>query len=121
MRKLVAIIALLLLATPAFTGARHVAAQKTPRVSIARPPAPRKSTIRCVGCARDRRGRIKRSESAKAKFRRSNPCPSTGRTSGPCPGYAVDHRVPLYKGGADSPSNMQWLSNSAHKLKHSKR
>jgi 5-methylcytosine-specific restriction endonuclease McrA len=41
----------------------------------------------------------------------------TGRPSGACPGYQVDHRVSLSKGGADDPSNMQWLSTQEHKAK----
>jgi hypothetical protein len=42
------------------------------------------------------------------EFQRHHPCPSTGKTTGRCPGYVRDHVVPLCKGGADSPSNMQW-------------
>jgi hypothetical protein len=30
------------------------------------------------------------------------------------PGYEVDHIVPLARGGADKPSNMQWLTISEH-------
>ena len=26
------------------------------------------------------------------------------------PGYEVDHIVPLARGGADTPANMQWLT-----------
>ncbi len=33
------------------------------------------------------------------------------------PGYEVDHIVPLARGGADKPSNMQWLTIPAHKRK----
>lgn len=51
---------------------------------------------------------LARDRSARRAFHRSNPCPSTGRTSGACPGYVVDHVVPLKRGGADSPHNMQW-------------
>ena len=39
---------------------------------------------------------------------RSTPCPANGRSSGACPGYVVDHKVPLKRGGPDSPANMQW-------------
>ena len=33
------------------------------------------------------------------------------------PGYVVDHIKPLAKGGADSPSNMQWQSIAEAKAK----
>ena len=57
---------------------------------------------------RDARGRIKRSAVARAQFMRQHPCPATGRQRGPCPGYVIDHIVPLKRGGADRPGNMQW-------------
>ena len=59
--------------------------------------------VKCVTCERDLSGRIKRDPSAYREFRNSNPCTSTGKASGACPGYEVDHRTPLYKGGADRP------------------
>ncbi len=31
------------------------------------------------------------------------------------PGYEVDHIVPLARGGAEKPSNMQWLTIPSHK------
>ena len=52
-------------------------------------------------------------------FHRNNPCPSTGKTSGACPGYHVDHIIPLACGGADRPSNMQWLTAKANLSKGS--
>ena len=33
------------------------------------------------------------------------------------PGYVVDHIVPLCAGGADAPSNMQWQTVDAAKVK----
>ena len=68
---------------------------------------------------RDAHGRIERSPAAKKAFRRDHPCPSTGRTSGRCPGYEVDHRTPLACGGADAPSNMQWLTTEENRRKGS--
>jgi hypothetical protein len=88
------------------------------RATVQPSSANRSSAFRCVGCARDGAGRIQRSEAAKTTFERIHPCPSTGRTSGACPGYQVDHRQPLYKGGSDTPANMQWLSTVEHKAKH---
>jgi 5-methylcytosine-specific restriction endonuclease McrA len=41
---------------------------------------------------------------AAAEFKRMTGYPQ-GR-----PGYEVDHIVPLSRGGADKPSNMQWLT-----------
>lgn len=50
-------------------------------------------------------------------FRKDNPCPVTGKTRGACPGYVVDHIQPLCAGGADHPSNMQWLTVEAARAK----
>ena len=36
---------------------------------------------------------------------------STGYPHG-CPGYVVDHMVPLKRGGADTPANMQWQTKA---------
>lgn len=69
------------------------------------------------GVARDKHGKIKRSSAAKNSFKKSHPCPSTGKSRGPCSGYVIDHKIPLKKGGADSPSNMQWQTKEAAKAK----
>jgi hypothetical protein len=61
--------------------------------------------------------KIKRDPAARASFERSHPCPSNGKSSGACPGYVVDHMVPLKRGGADKPSNMQWQTKEAAKEK----
>ena len=50
------------------------------------------------------------------QFRRDNPR-AAGATAGACPGYQIDHRVPLSRGGADEPDNMQWLSVEQHRAK----
>jgi len=55
--------------------------------------------------------KVERSESAKQQFLRQH-----GYKKVP-PGYEVDHIVPLSKGGADKPSNMQLLPKSTHKQK----
>ncbi len=72
---------------------------------------------RASGVARDKRGKIKRSSSARTSFKKSHPCPATGKSRGPCAGYVIDHKIPLKKGGADSPSNMQWQTKEAAKAK----
>ena len=76
-----------------------------------------RSSSSSSGIARDSRGRIMRSTSAKNDFKRQRPCPSTGRSSGACPGYVFDHVKPLECGGADAPSNMQWQTIAAGKAK----
>lgn len=72
---------------------------------------------KAYGVKRDHHGKIARSSSARSAFKKSQPCPSTGRRSGKCPGYVIDHRTPLKRGGADSPSNMQWQTREAAKRK----
>ena len=59
----------------------------------------------------------KRSRAARESFKRSHPCPFTGKKSGACPGYTIDHVKPLKRGGADTPSNMQWQTKEAAKQK----
>jgi hypothetical protein len=54
---------------------------------------------------------IHRSLSAKKQFMKQTGYPH-GR-----PGYVVDHIVPLNRGGADAPSNMEWLTKEAAKAK----
>jgi 5-methylcytosine-specific restriction endonuclease McrA len=76
----------------------------TPRIS-------RRSSTATAGVARDSRGRIRRSESAKRAFLRQTGYPR-GR-----PGYIVDHIVPLACGGADNPSNMAWQTLEAARAK----
>jgi hypothetical protein len=69
--------------------------------------AHRKST----SAKRDANGRIARSEAAKHQFE-----VQTGYSHGR-PGYVIDHIKPLACGGADAPSNMQWQTIEAAKLK----
>ncbi len=63
------------------------------------------------GVQRDSKGKIKRSASAKHDFMKQSGHPN-GR-----PGYVVDHVVPLKRGGADAPSNMQWQTKAEAKAK----
>ena len=69
------------------------------------------------GVTRDSHGHMKRSAQTKHEFEKRHPCPSTGKTSGACPGYVVDNVVPLKRGGADAPGNMQWQTTQAAKQK----
>ena len=80
-------------------------------------PAPPAKASRCTACARDTKGKIARSPKAKYDFQRANPCPSTGKASGACPGYVKDHVVPLKRGGADAPANMQWQTKAEAEAK----
>jgi hypothetical protein len=96
-------------------------AAKSPRAAKFPKPAKvrstRRSTAYCASCERDSRGRIVRSEPARATFQRLNPCPATGKATGRCPGYVLDHIVPLKKGGLDKPWNMQWQTKAEAKAK----
>jgi hypothetical protein len=65
----------------------------------------------CSSCTRDSLGHIARSEQAKEQFMRETNYPH-GRH-----GYVVDHIIPLKRGGADSPSNMQWQTKADAKAK----
>jgi len=65
----------------------------------------------CSSCARDSHGRIARSPEAREHFMRETGYPH-GR-----PGYVIDHIVPLKRGGADVPSNMQWQTKAEAKAK----
>jgi len=69
------------------------------------------STSYCVSCARDSNGHIARRDAAKHEF-----MVSTGYPHGR-PGWVVDHTDPLKRGGADSPSNMQWQTKADAKAK----
>jgi len=69
------------------------------------------------GVHRDSHGKIAREPRQTNAFKKQHPCPSTGKTSGSCPGYVIDHVTPLKRGGADSPSNMQWQTEAAAKQK----
>lgn len=61
--------------------------------------------------------KTKRSAIARNDFKREHPCPATGKTTGACPGYIIDHIVPLKRGGADKPENMQWQTKKEAKEK----
>jgi len=80
-------------------------------VTLAAPALRSVSSSYCITCARDSNGRIARSEAAKREFMASTGYPH-GR-----PGWVVDHIEPLKRGGADSPSNMQWQTKADAKAK----
>jgi hypothetical protein len=69
------------------------------------------------GVARGSHGKIARDSKQLSAFKKQHPCPPTGKTYGSCPGYTVDHVIPLKRGRADSPSNMQWQTREAAKEK----
>jgi len=71
----------------------------------------------CSPCERTPSGRIRRNSRARHTFQQAHPGPSTGLTAGHCPGYVVDRIVPLKRGGADLPNNMQWQSAAEAKAK----
>ena len=63
--------------------------------------------------------RVTRSSAERTKFIYDNACPSTDLLGGSCAGFHVDHIIPLACGGADTASNMQWLSAGANMSKGS--
>lgn len=80
--------------------------------TTSRAESKRQSSVQAAsGVARDDRGRIQRSATARHSFARQTGYPN-GR-----PGYIIDHIVPLACGGADDPSNMQWQTTAEAKLK----
>ena len=76
-----------------------------------RPSRYNRTHIWHAGIRRDKDGRIIRSESAKNNFLRS-----LGMKRIP-PGMQIDHIIPLFAGGSDSPSNMQLISKAEHHKK----
>lgn len=64
-----------------------------------------------TGVKRDSKGHIERSPKAKKEFMKQTGYPN-GRT-----GYVVYDVVPLKRGGADTPSNMQWQTKEVAKAK----
>ena len=111
-RMLVAAMTAALMATPSLGEAKGKSSSQKSHAgydSHGRPHA--------EGVPRDSRGRIARAGQQKTEFKKKNPCPATGRSSGGCPGYVIDHVVPLKRGGADRPSNMQWQTKADAKAK----
>jgi hypothetical protein len=84
----------------------------TPKsTSTSKPKASKSSRKAPVAVARNEKGRIKRSEAERHAFEVQTGYPH-GR-----PGYVIDHIKPLACGGADDPSNMQWQTIEAAKMK----
>jgi hypothetical protein len=118
-----ALVSVFLLCTPAVTPATGIGKSAHSTSSVKQLHAPREKSPqkvrrdKCAWCPRDHHGKIKRSKDATRAFQRSHPCPSTGRVSGGCPGYVIDHVQALKRGGADSPSNMQWQTKAEARAK----
>lgn len=56
-------------------------------------------------------GKVYRDYKAINDFKRNNPKPKDGHA------YDIDHIKPLKRGGADKPSNMQWIRTEDHRKK----
>lgn len=56
-------------------------------------------------------GKIYRDYKAVNDFKRTHPKPEDGHA------YDIDHIMPLAKGGADKPYNMQWVRTEDHRKK----
>ena len=72
-----------------------------------------RQSYKTPGVARDSHGKIKRSRSAVHQFLKDRGLKKVPK------GYQVDHIVPLWKGGSDSPSNMQLMTTEEHRSKTS--
>lgn len=75
------------------------------------------AVILCYITTSDALAKTVRSQHAKSGFKTMHPCPANGNHRGPCPGYVIDHVRSLACGGADAPSNMQWQTVAAAKVK----
>lgn len=63
----------------------------------------------CGEPARDKSGKIKRSQTVLKQFTKVFPCPATLANTSTCAGWAIDHTIPLASGGCDSVANLTWL------------
>jgi hypothetical protein len=81
----------------------------TPKYST--PKSTIKTTYTKYSVARDKNGKIIRSEAAKKEFMKQTNHPN-GWT-----GHVIDHIIPLKKGGCDCPANMQWQTIEEAKAK----
>lgn len=70
---------------------------------------PLKEYRQCGAPARTADGSIRRRSDVLTAYKKLHPCPGTGRTTGACPGWALNHIVPLAKGGCDAVSNLAWI------------
>ena len=104
----VAALGLLALALPA--AARRSSGGHSPSSASSHHSTSHRSTY-AGGLKRDSHGRIARSSEAKHEFEKQS-----GHPHG-WPGHVVDHITPLSRGGADSPSNMQWQTKEEAKAK----
>ena len=80
-----------------------------PQTRVVKPAIDTKGATALVH--RDANGKIARSAAPKREFMRMTGYPK-GR-----PGYFVDHIIPLKRGGADTPANMQWQTATEAKIK----
>jgi hypothetical protein len=117
-RFIAPVLAGLLALSPAIADARgHGSGSSSYRSSSSHLSHSHRSTSYKQGSSKHRSSKAKRDPAQRAAFQKSHPCPSTGKHSGACPGYVVDHVLPLKRGGADQPSNMQWQTTEAAKQK----
>lgn len=63
----------------------------------------------CGEPLRNKDGSIKRSTAVLNAYKKLHPCPVTGLSGGACPGWAINHVIPLAKGGCDSVINLMWV------------
>lgn len=111
-----------LLAMPAETLAKGGGGRSSGRAGRFFPNSPAeikipRSTVRFAprssfyGVATDSDGRILPSASAREEFLKSQGLQSVPE------GHVIEHKIPLYAGGRDEPSNMQLVTRDEHRVK----
>lgn len=66
----------------------------------------------CGEPARDKHGVIKRSRAVLRAYVKVFPCPATLKPTTSCKGWALNHYIPMSRGGCDSAANLTWVPDA---------